>query len=74
VVRWNLGSYQIAQGDAMVRVIGKGAKPRTVPVPEPLPALLDAYLAARRKRFGEWRELASQALLVAPPRGGISRT
>ena len=68
LLRLNLGSYQTAQGDAMVRVIGKGAKPRTVPVPEPLPALVGAYLASRRQRFGEWRELGSQALLVAPPR------
>ena len=68
LLRLNLGSYETAQGDAMVRVIGKGAKPRTVPVPEPLPALVGAYLASRRQRFGEWRELASQALLVAPPR------
>ena len=45
LLRLNLGSYQTAQGDAMVRVIGKGAKPRTVPVPEPLPALVGAYLA-----------------------------
>ena len=65
LLRLNLGSYQTAQGDAMVRVIGKGAKPRTVPVPEPLPALVSAYLASRRQRFAEWRELGSQALLVA---------
>ena len=35
---------------------------------EPLPALVGAYLASRRQRFDEWRELGSQALLVAPPR------
>ena len=68
LLRLNLGSYQTAQGDTMVRVIGKGAKPRTVPVPEPLPALVGAYLASRRQRFGEWREWDSQALLVAPSR------
>jgi integrase/recombinase XerC len=51
-----------------LRVIGKGAKPRTVPVPEPLPASVSAYLASRRQPFGEWRDLDSQALLVAPPR------
>ncbi len=53
LLRLNLGSYQTAQGDAMVRVIGKGAKPRTVPVPEPLPALVGAYLASRRQRLAQ---------------------
>jgi len=68
LLRLNLGGYETAQGDAFVRVVGKGAKPRTVPVPEPLPALVGAYLASRDQRFGEWRRLPSQALLVAPPR------
>jgi len=29
----NLGTYETASGDAFVRVLGEGSKPRTVPVP-----------------------------------------
>lgn len=32
----NLGTYETVDGDTMVRVVGKGSKPRTVPVPDPL--------------------------------------
>ncbi|HEV8115076.1 MAG TPA: tyrosine-type recombinase/integrase [Acidimicrobiales bacterium] len=64
----NLGSYETAVGDAAVRVIGKGSKPRTVPVPQPLPELIDRYLASRHERFPTWRQRLSHALLVSPPR------
>jgi integrase/recombinase XerC len=63
-----LGSYESAAGDAVVRVVGKGSKPRTVPVPEPLPRLIDAYLASRQDKFPTWKRSLSHALLVAPPR------
>jgi site-specific recombinase XerD len=68
LLRLNLGAYERAEGDAFLRIAGKGAKPRRVPVPEPLPDLVQAYLSSRRDRFPEWRELPRQAFLVAPPR------
>ena len=64
----NLGSCETVDGDAMVRVVGKGAKPRTVPVPHPLPHHVDDYLASRQVKFPTWQRRLSQALLVAPPR------
>ena len=64
----NLGSFETVKGDATVRVVGKGAKPRTVPVPDPLPQLIDVYLASRLERFPTWKRRLSHALLVAPPR------
>lgn len=63
-----LGTYETAAGDAVVRVVGKGSKPRSVPVPEPLPHLIDAYLASRQEKFPTWKRSLSHALLVAPPR------
>ena len=65
----NLGTYETASGDAFVRVLGKGSKPRTVPVPQPLPQLIDSYLSSRQDKFPTWRQRRlSHAQLVAPPR------
>jgi len=65
----NLGTYETASGDAFVRVLGKGSKPRTVPVPQPLPELIDSYLASRQDKFPTWKQhRLSHALLVGPPR------
>ena len=64
----NLGAYETADGDAMVRVVGKGAKPRTVPVPDPVPHDIDVYLDSRLEKFPTWQRRLSHALLVAPPR------
>ncbi|MGI9023323.1 MAG: site-specific integrase [Acidimicrobiales bacterium] len=68
----DLGSRETAQGDASVRVLGKGAKPRTVPTPPPLPELMDAYVASRHARFPYWKPALSHPLLVGPPRAAAS--
>ena len=57
-----------AQGDATVRVVGKGSKPRTVPTPPPLPELIEDYEASRRVKFPGWKPALSHPLLVGPPR------
>jgi len=67
----NLGSRETAQGDASVRVVGKGGKPRTVPTPPPLPALMGDYEASRAIRFPRWKPALTHPLLVGPaPRSG----
>ena len=66
------GSRGTAQGDESVRVLGKGAKPRTVPTPPPLPELIDAYESSRHERFPDWRPALSHPLLVGPPRSGTA--
>ncbi len=63
------GSRETAQGDASVRVVGKGGKPRTVPTPPPLPELMDDYESSRRERFPRWKPALSHPLLVGPARG-----
>jgi|GEM_PF-4133420 len=63
----NLGSRETAQGDASVRVLGKGGKPRTVPTPPPLPELMADYEASRAIRFPGWKPALSHPLLVGPP-------
>jgi len=63
----NVGSLETSDGDVFVRVLGKGAKPRSVPLPAPLPVIVDNYLASRTIRFPRWRRTLRQALLVAAP-------
>jgi len=68
------GSRETAQGDASVRVVGKGGKPRTVPTPPPLPELMDTYESSRRERFPAWKPALSHPLLVGPARAGETGT
>jgi len=72
----NLGSRETSQGDVSVRVVGKGGKPRTVPTPPPLPALIDEYQESRAIRFGGWKPVLTHPLLVGPaPRSeGLATT
>lgn len=72
LVALNLGAYESAQGDAFVQVVGKGAKPRTVPTPLPLPEIVADYQTSRRNRFPEWKPAPAHALLVAAPRPGLA--
>jgi integrase/recombinase XerC len=62
----NLGSRETSLGDASVRVVGKGGKPRTVPTPPPLPELIDDYQASRAVRFAGWKPALPHPLLVGP--------
>lgn len=63
-------------GDRRLHVVGKGGKSRSVPVESPLEAVLDAYLASRRRRFPGARLSPSEPFFVdrrAAPlqRGGL---
>jgi len=55
-------------GDRRLHVVGKGGKSRSVPVEKPLEAVLDAYLASRRRRFPAAR-LGSGATLFVDRQG-----
>ena len=63
----DIGSIETSDDDFHVRVIGKGAKPRSVPLPAPLPAIVDRYLAARAERYPKWRRTLRHPLLVPAP-------
>jgi integrase/recombinase XerC len=67
----NLGSCDTTAGDANLRV-GRGDKRRSVPLPQPLPDHLDAYLASRRGRFPRWAPSPRHPLLVGPPRPNLT--
>jgi site-specific recombinase XerD len=58
------GSLSGRAGEQRLHVIGKGDKPRSVPVEDSLVALIDAYLAARKARFPSWRRTPRSALFV----------
>ncbi|WP_017611732.1 tyrosine-type recombinase/integrase, partial [Nocardiopsis salina] len=58
-------------GERRVRVVGKGGGERVLPIEAPLEALLEAYLASRRERFGAVR--GEDALLVDNRGRGLRR-
>ena len=58
------GSLSGRAGEQRLHVLGKGDKPRSVPVEDSLVALLDAYLATRKARFPAWRRSPHSALFV----------
>ena len=51
-------------GERRIRVIGKGGKPRSVPVEDALDDVITSYLASRRVRFPATRIGARSALFV----------
>jgi len=55
-------------GERRLHVLGKGGRDRSVPIEPPLEAVLEAYLASRRARFGH-RRLARRAALFVDTRG-----
>jgi site-specific recombinase XerD len=55
-----VGSFHGRPGERRVEVAGKGGRPRSVPVEPELDAVVEGYLASRRRRVGR----GSDALLV----------
>src|SRR5206468_286661 len=47
----NVGSIDGRAGERRIKVVGKGRKERTVPIEEPLEAVIAAYLETREARF-----------------------
>lgn len=62
----NVGSVEGRPGSQTIRVVGKGAKPRTIPVEEALDAVLGAYLESRKARYPTWKPADRDPLFVSP--------
>jgi len=62
----NLDSLEGRSGEQVIRVLGKGAKPRTIPVEEGLDLVLGRYLESRKARFDDWKAKPSDPLFVSP--------
>jgi len=58
------GSLSGRSGEQRLHVLGKGDKPRSVPVEDSLVALIDSYLATRKARFPSWRRSPRSPLFV----------
>ena len=59
-----IGSVTGAAGERRIRVVGKGGKPRSVPIEDALDEVINAYLQSRRTRFPSHRLGARSALFV----------
>ena len=62
----NLDSLEGNTGEQVIRVLGKGAKPRTIPVEEGLDQLLGKYLESRKARFPGWKAKGGDPLFISP--------
>src|SRR5579875_529571 len=58
------GSLTGRAGEQRLQVIGKGDKPRSVPVEDSLVVLIDTYLTTRKTRFPSWRRGPRSPLFV----------
>lgn len=62
----DLDSLEGPRGEQLIRVIGKGAKPRSIPVEPGLDDILGTYLESRKERFGLWKPKRDDPLFVHP--------
>lgn len=62
----DLSAVEGQRGQQVIRVIGKGAKPRTIPVEPELDELLGSYLETRKARFPSWKPKADDPMFVSP--------
>lgn len=62
-----VGSINGPEKNKVVRVIGKGAKPRTIAVAEQLVEVVNDYLIDRKERYPAWSPDDRNALFVSVP-------
>ena len=62
----NVDALEGRAGEQTIRVIGKGAKPRTIPVEQGLDLVLGGYLESRKSKFPAWKARNDDALFVSP--------
>jgi integrase/recombinase XerD len=62
----NVNALEGTPGQQVIRVIGKGAKPRTIPVEAEIDMILGRYLESRKARFVGWRPRSTDPLFVSP--------
>jgi integrase/recombinase XerD len=65
----DIASIEGKSGSQLIRVIGKGAKPRTIPIEDGLDLLLGRYLETRKARFPTWKARNVDPLFVSPRTG-----
>ncbi len=78
----NIDALEGRAGAQTIRVIGKGAKPRTIPVEQGLDLVLGDYLESRKERFPAWKARNDDPLFVSgrrrrsddPKSGGVRLT
>jgi site-specific recombinase XerD len=59
-----VGSLAGAAGERRIHVIGKGGRPRSVPIEDPLDSVINKYLTSRRTRFPAKRISGKSPLFV----------
>lgn len=64
LLQMNLSSLAGGRGEQVIHVVGKGDKPRSVPVEPQLDELLGIYLETRKQRFVNWKPKADDPLFV----------
>jgi integrase/recombinase XerD len=64
----NLDALEGQPGSQVIRVVGKGAKPRSIPVESTLDLILGRYLETRKARHASWKAKADDPLFVSPRR------
>jgi site-specific recombinase XerD len=62
----NVNAVEGKPGEQVIRVIGKGAKPRTIPVESEIDLILGHYLESRKARFPGWKPKPDNPLFVSP--------
>lgn len=60
----NLDALEGVPGEEVLRVVGKGNKPRTIPVEDSLSLVLGRYLESRKARFVNWKQRSTDPLFV----------
>jgi site-specific recombinase XerD len=64
----NVNAVEGKPGEQVIRVIGKGAKPRTIPVESEIDLILGRYLESRKARYSGWKPKPTNPLFVSPRR------
>lgn len=62
----NVNAVEGRPGEQVIRVVGKGAKPRTIPVEAEIDTILGRYLESRKARFPGWKPKPTNPLFISP--------
>ena len=70
----NVNAVEGRPGEQVIRVVGKGAKPRTIPVEAEIDTILGHYLESRKARFPGWKPKPDDPLFVSPKTGVAAKS
>jgi integrase/recombinase XerD len=62
----NVNALEGRPGEQLIRVMGKGAKPRSIPVEAEIDIILGQYLESRKARFPGWKPRPDDPLFCSP--------